>query len=168
MKISREIIINGQSQTVEYELTGIELERCFNECQSAHDKAEIRRRLEDLKYRNVPDDIVDDLASQFRTTIDDTLDDFVIHTVQNNNVKLEKYGYKVFSVEVTRTIKHTYTIRARDEDDAERIYNEWADHHEDEIAYDMGNEYSEDETGWFEEKPDMNPDYADITEEEGE
>lgn len=40
MKIQREIIINGESQRVDYELTGIELERAFNEYQYTHDKEE--------------------------------------------------------------------------------------------------------------------------------
>ena len=108
MKIQREIIINGESQRVDYELTGIELERAFNEYQYTHDKAEVLHQLKDLEYNDVPDDIVDMIVAKFRGELDgDTFDAMVIGCIENFEDELEEYKrkWKVFSVELTRTLK---------------------------------------------------------------
>lgn len=169
MKIQRESIIGGQVQSVEFELTGIELERAFNEYQYTHDKAEVLHQLKDLEYNDVPDDVVDRIVAKFRGELDgDTFDAMVIGCIENFEDELEEYKrkWKVFSVELTRTLKHEYTIKARDEDEAQRIFERWCEHHENVIASDMHDEDPEDDTGFFYEEEGCNPDYADITEEE--
>ena len=169
MKISREIIINGMSNNTEYELTGVELERCFNEYQSVHDRNEIVHYLEDMEYEdldNIPEDIIADLASQFREKMDNLMDDVALEVIRKNEDVLEQYKekWKVFSCEVTQTKTHTYTIRAHSSEEAENILNEWMDRHESEVEDDFENEYVDNtEFGWMEEEEGWDdPDTADI------
>ena len=167
MKITREIIINGESQRVDYELTGIELERCFNEYQSTKNQNKVVHQLKDLEYEdleNIPEDIIADLASQFREKMDNLMDDVVLEVIRKNEEILEPYKekWKVFSCEVTQTKTHTYTVRAKNSTDAENILNNWFDHHESQVEYDFEDELADTDFGWMEEEEDFDPDNADI------
>ena len=169
MKISREIIINGMSNNTEYELTGIELDMASNENLSKHDKAEVFHQLTDLEYKNVPDDVIEDLASQFRTMINDLIDEYIIKVIHINEGILEQYKqkWKVFTCDVTQTRTRTYSIRAKDAQEAEDMLSRYFDHHENEVESDMEDELPDYDFGWVSEQENWcDPDNADITEEE--
>lgn len=140
MKISREIIINGQSQRVDYELTGVELERAYLEYQNQSDKAEVTARLKESgeyeRWDEIPDEIISQMAEDFRTemnTIADTMGDGRIPAMESvfrrHKEDLEEYKekWKVFSKEVTLTLTHEYTIKAKNKEDADRIFGEWSE-----------------------------------------
>ena len=142
MKITREIIINGMSNNTEYELTGIELERCFNEYQSTKDRSEVVHQLKDLEYEdleNIPEDIIADLASQFRETMDNLMDDVVLEVIRKNEEILEPYKekWKVFTKTVHVEADKEYTIKARSESEANEIWEKWSECHGRQITNDM-------------------------------
>lgn len=175
MKITREIIINGMSNNTEYELTGIELERCFNEYQSTHDRDEVVHQLKDLEYEdleNIPEDIIADLASQVRDKLNNLMDEVVLEVVRKNEETLEPYKqkWKVFTKTIHVEADKEYTIKARSEYEANEIWEKWSERHGRQITEDMNEEIeyngdwdwdydmSEDEYG--------DPDDADISEED--
>ena len=164
MKITREIIINGESQNVEYELTGIELERAFNEYQSTHDKAEIVHHLTDMEYKDVPDEMIDDLASQFRTAIDNDMDDYVLKIIHNNEEILEEYKdkWKVFTVKVTQTKDRWFTIRAKDEQEADNLIANYLEENWREAEDYFEDEDAEYDTYYMEEDHCTDPDDAEV------
>ena len=142
MKITREIIINGMSNNTEYELTGVELERCFNEYQSTHDRNEVVHQLKDLEYEdleNIPEDIIADLASQFREKMDNLMDDVALDVIRNNEEVLEQYKqkWKVFTKTIHVEAEKSYAIKARSESEAETIWEQWSEQHGDRITEDM-------------------------------
>ena len=175
MKISREIIINGMSNNTEYELTGIELERCFNEYQSTHDRSEVVHQLKDLEYEdleNIPEDIIADLASQVREKMDSLMDEVVLKVIRENEEVLEPYKekWKVFTKTIHVEATKDYTIKARNESEADAIWEKWSERHGRQITDDMNEEvqYNGD-WDWdygMEEDEYCDPDDADISEEE--
>ena len=172
MKISRELIVNGVSQNVEYELTGIELERCFNEYVNQMEKNAIVNRLNEDEFERImeiPNDLIQRMAEKYHKFLDEY--SVNVKSVAMNDV-LEKFGaelepykekWKVFSCEVTQTKTHTYTIRAKNSTDAENILDEWFKHHELEVDSDFEDELPDTDFGWMEEEEDFDPDNADIT-----
>ena len=177
MKISREIIINGQSQRIDYELTGVELERAFHEYQNIADKNEVTARLKESgeyeRWEEIPDEIISQMAEDFRTemdTIADTMGDGRIPAMESvfnkHKEELEEYKekWKVFSREVTLTLTRTYTIRAETHGQADAIFEEWAENHEDILISDMEAEIPSGDWdyGTIWEDDDTLPEYADI------
>ena len=127
MKITREIIINGMSNSTEYELTGIELERAYNEYVEIHDKNEVIHHLKDLEYEDIdgiPEDIIADLASQSREKMENFRDDAVLSTIHDNEDLLAPYKekWKVFTKKVRVEVEKEYTIKAKNEDDADALW----------------------------------------------
>jgi len=173
MKISREFLINGDSQYIEYELTGIELERAYNEYVDRVEKDDIVKYLDDSEYEDlmrIPDDLIQRMAREYHKIVVDRQNQILDEVIEKFGKELEPYKekWKVFSCEVTQTRTHTYTIRAKNSDDAERMLNDYFDHHEYEVDSDFEDELPDTDFGWFEEEEDFNPDNADITEEEEE
>lgn len=175
MKITREIIINGESQRVDYELTGIELERCYNEYVSREEKNAIVNRLDEDEFEgiiDIPDDLIQRMAEKYHKFLDEYSANVKSAAMSDVLVKfgaeLEPYKekWKVFSCEVTQTKTHTYTVRAKNSTDAENILNNWFDHHESQVVYDFEDELADTDFGWMEEEEDFDPDNADITVEE--
>ena len=174
MKISREIIINGESQNTEYELTGIELERCFNEYQSQKDKDLVVHYLRDAEYEdvdNIPEEIIADLASQFRNNIDSLIDDSMTRIINRNEDSLEEYKekWKVFSTEVALTLTHEYTIKARNREEAKHIFESWSENNFDQMEEDLVEDarYNGDwDYGYMYEDDSTDPDCADISKED--
>ena len=181
MKISREIIINGQSQRVDYELTGVELERAFREYQNIADKKEVTARLKESgeyeRWDEIPDEIISQMAEDFRTemdTIADTMGDGRIPAMESvfkrHKEDLEEYKekWKVFSKEVTLTLTRSYTIRAETQEKADALFEQWAENHEDMLISDMEDEIpgGDWDYGTIWEDDDTLPEYADIQEEE--
>lgn len=182
MKISREIIIDGVSQRVDYELTGVELERAFNEYQNQSDKHEVIARLEESgeyeRWNEIPDEIISQMAEDFRTemdTIADTMGDGRIPAMESvfsrHKADLDEYKqkWKVFSREVTLTLTKEYTIRAKTAEEADAIFEEWSENNADLLLDDLTEdaEYNGDwDYGMAYDEEDMNPDDADIKKEE--
>ena len=173
MKITREVLINGVSMTTEYELTGIELERCYNEYRATHTADEVRRQLRDSEENydvdSIPDDVIGTIVDEVHSIIDEsTFNDTVLIAIQNNANQLEQYKphYKVFTKRVRVTLEHEYTIRAKDECDAEDIFDEWSQHHMKVIVGDLTEDVENDgDFDWdsAQEDPDYSdPDNADI------
>lgn len=173
MKISREIIINGMSNNTEYELTGIELERAFNEYQSTHDRAEVIHQLRDLEYEdleNIPEDIIADLASQVRERMNDLMDEVILEIIRKNGEVLEPYKekWKVFTKKVTLTVDKEYTIKARNEEEADALFERWSERHGSEMLDDLtedaeyNGDFDYDDPEEYDEFDD--PDNADIVE----
>ena len=169
MKVMRKVTLGEVSRNVEFELTGAELERAYNEYVSNHDRAEVWNQLKDLEYENVPDELVNELSSEFRSVIDEDRDDYILKIIHWNEEKLEEYKrkWKVFTCEVTQTKTHTYSIRAKDQQQAEEMLNRYVENHECEVESDMEDELPEYDSGWVREDDHWcDPDNADITEEE--
>ena len=172
MKISREIIINGVPQRVDYELTGVELERCYNEYIERHDKDEVIRRLKDLEYEdleNIPENIIADLASQVRERMEEYRDQAIIKLIHDSEELLAPYKekWKVFTKKVRVEVEKEYTIKAKNEEDADALWEKWFERHSqrviDDLAYEMDTQnFDEDDP---EEDEYTDPEYADIKEE---
>jgi len=181
MKISREIIIDGVSQRVDYELTGVELERAYLEYQNQSDKAEVTARLKESgeyeRWDEIPDEIISQMAEDFRTemdTIADTMGDGRIPAMESvfrrhkEDLADYKEKWKVFSREITLTLTRDYTIRAKTAEQACAIFKRWAENHEDEFISDMEAEIpgGDWDYGMVWEEDDTYPVDADIREEE--
>lgn len=175
MKISREIIVNGVSQNVEYELTGVELERCFNEYRHTRIADEVRRQLRDgedvYDVDAIPEHIIGEIVHDIEYDLDDdTFDTIVLQNISAHKGSLEKYKgtWKVFSKRVTMTATHEYTIKAKSEADAEDIFERWSESNAKQILADL-TEYADTEAEFeydcVDEEPSCDPDYADIEEE---
>ena len=167
MKINREIIINGVSNNTEYELTGVELERAYNEYVERHDKDEVVRQLKDMEYEdleNIPEEIIADLASQVREKMEDYRDQAIISVIQRNEELLAPYkeAWKLFEIECTQTRRRTFTVRAKNDDDADRIFEEWRDRNTRDYDYEMSDAEIDDEDIGTAYEVGGNPDYAEI------
>lgn len=173
MKISREIIVNGVSQNIEYELTGVELERCFNEYRHTRIANEVRRQLRDGEYDAdaIPEHIIGEIVHDIEYDLDDdTFDTIVLQNISAHKGKLEQYKckWKVFSKRVTMTATHEYTIKAKSEADAEAIFERWSESNAKQILEDLtedADQEAEFEYDCVDEEPGCDPDYADIEEE---
>ena len=181
MNITREFSIAGETTPVTYVLTGIELEQAYNEFLHTKVNNAICQNLEDREegyvVEDIPEDLMDKIIHDVLHDLDDgTLDALVASNVNAYKGELEQYKkrWKAYSVRVTATVTHEYTVRAEDEDDAERIFCDWSEHHPDEMARDLSDDLCDDvssveiETDYPNEEPDFDPDNADITVERGE
>lgn len=74
--------------------------------------------------------------------------------------------WKLFAVVYEQTKRHTFSVKAKNEEDAERIFNQWKDDHIYEFDNDMADEDVYDDEILYTEESTGNPDYADIREEE--
>ena len=179
MKITREIIINSESQQVSYELTGIELERCYNEYVSREEKNAIVNRLDEDEFErimDIPDDLIQRMAEKYHKFLDEYSAD--VKSAAMNDV-LEKFGtelepykekWKVFTKTIHVEANKEYTIKARNESEADAIWERWSERHGDRITEDMCEEvqYNGD-WDWdydMEEDEYGDPDDADIKEDD--
>lgn len=167
MKISREIIINGNSQNTEYELTGIELEHCYNEYVFTHDKNEILRQLRDLEYEavdEIPEDKIEEMAKSVAEKMEELRDEIVLKVIHENEEDLAEYKtkWKVFSAKVSQTKERYYTIKARDEREAEDLLANYLENEYDRANDDFEYEDAEYDTLYIEEDNYADADNADI------
>lgn len=175
MKISREIIINGQSQRVDYELTGVELERAFHEYQNQSDKAEVTARLKESgeyeRWDEIPDEIISQMAEDFRTemdTIADTMGDGRIPAMESvfkrHKEDLEEYKekWKVYSVKVQQTKEHYYSVKAKTEEEAIDLLERYLEDGYTRAECDFEDEDAEYETLYVDETEYTDPENCDI------
>lgn len=171
---------NLMGNDVQITLTEQEMERIYEQVQFEYDKVEVMARLEesetDYDMDNIPDDLIDTLAKDFRermTAIAETMGDGRFNAMENTfrafKDELEEYEKKdkVFTVEVTLTMKKEYTVRAKDEDEAERIFTTWSERNSRQMTEDLTDdaEYiGEWDTDGFYEDGSYDPEDADISE----
>lgn len=74
--------------------------------------------------------------------------------------------WKLFDIVYEQTKRHTFSVKAKNEEDAERRFNQWKDNHTYEFDDDMADEDVYDDEILYTEESTGNPDYADISEEE--
>ena len=178
------IFRNIMGNDVPITLTEEEMDMIYNDVQFEYDKIEVKARLSEseTKYNvdDIPDDLIERMAKEFRErmgNIAETMGDGRIPAMENTfetfSKELEEYvqKWRVFRKKVTMTVEHDYTIRAKDEDDAENIFQMWSERNSRTIIGDLTEdaEYDGDfDYGWVEEDDETEPDYADIQVEEGE
>jgi len=171
---------NLMGNDITIKLTEQEMERIYEQVQLEYDKVEVKARLEeseiDYDMDEIPGDLIETLAKDFRermTGIAETMGDGRIPAMENTfkafKSELEEYEKKdkVFTVEVTLTMKKEYTVRAKDEDDAERIFTTWSERNSRQMTEDLTNdaEYiGEWDTDGYYEDGSYDPENADIGE----
>lgn len=171
-------------QYVNFELTDAEMESAFNEYQFQCDVITIKARLKESgEYENweeIPDETICDLARKYRehmngfaeTMGDNSIPSFEA-TVKDYAEILEEYKekWKVFSKEVTLTLTHEYTIKAKSKEDADRIFGEWSEQSRniDQMIEDLIEDARWDgdwDYGYTYEDDCTDPDCVDISEED--
>lgn len=177
MKITRAINLNGQVCSTEYQLSADELEQAHFEYLRNTLAAEVRRQLEDNEDKHyivdaIPEDLMNKIVSNAIDSIGgNSFDEHVIDAINNFKEELEQYNnkWKAYSIRLSATVTHEYTIRAEDEADAERIFNNWLEGHDAVVVRDLTTDIEDDyinvsmETDFPDEEPDLDPDNADIT-----
>ena len=166
MEITRNILNNDMT----INLTSEELERAAMEYLYRTARVEVVRQIEDMEeYKNVPDDLIDVITTEFREKMDgDLRDEMILAAIHQHDEELEEYKqkWKVFSVKVTQTKERWFTVRAKDESDADTLLEEFLND-----SWDKAAEYFEDEDGeydsyYLEEDRCTDPDDAEIKSEE--
>ena len=182
MKITREFKFMDETITKEIELTDEELYEAYRTYQHKDDILVIKERLKDSgEYENweeIPEDTIAELALKYRehmegfalTMGDNSIPSFEA-TVKDYAEVLEQYKEKwmAFSKEVTLTLTHEYTIRAKNKEDAERIFESWSEHHVDQMVEDLTEDARWDgdwDYGYTYEDSYTDPDNTDISEED--
>ena len=121
-------------------------------------------------FRQLVKEVMDE-KSAMDNNMGDNLIPAINAVIEKHQEELNKYKeeeWKLFEIECKQIKKKTYTIRAKNDEDAEKIFAEWREHHI--VQYDndmMDMDPDDDEIGSPYECEDGNPDYADITVEEG-
>lgn len=77
--------------------------------------------------------------------------------------KEEPWG--LFEIEVKQTKSHTWTVKAKSAEDADRIFAEWREHNTEIFDYEMSDSEVDDDDVDSAVACEGNPDYADIEEE---
>lgn len=167
MKISREIIINGASQNVEYELTGIERERVYNEYVFDHNKNDILSQMREQGYEafdEVPEDLLEEMATTVAKKMLEARDEITLNVIRENEENLAEYKtkWKVFSAKVSQTKERYYTIKARDEREAENLLANYLENEYDRANDDFEYKDAEYETLFIDEDNYADADDADI------
>jgi len=169
------IIRNIMGNDVTITLTDEEIRKIARDMQLENDKAEVISRLEnsDPEYDmdEIPDDLIEEIAKGFRERMNDAEEYKMADTLRAFSSQLEEYEKKdkVFTVEVELTMRKQYTIRAKDEDDAERIFTAWSERNSRQMTEDLTEdaEYNgEWDTDGYYEDSSYYPEDADIGEED--
>ena len=169
------IIRNIMGNDVTITLTDEEIRKIARDMQLENDKAEVISRLEnsDPEYDmdEIPDDLIEEIAKGFRERMNDAEEYKMADALRAFSSQLEEYEKKdkVFTVEVELTMRKQYTIRAKDEDDAERIFTAWSERNSRQMTEDLTEdaEYNgEWDTDGYYEDSSYYPEDADIGEED--
>lgn len=172
--ITREIAGNY----VNFTLTDAEMESAYNEYQFQDDVITTKARLKESgEYKNweeIPYDLIEKLAREFRAEMKnmaETMGDGSIPAMESvfskHEYELERYKekWKLFNKEVTLTLTKEYTIKAKTKEEADAIFENWAERHADRMTDDLTDDAQWDgdwDYGYtYEDGGD--PDDADIT-----
>lgn len=131
-------------------LTNEELERAAKEYLWNTARREVVRQIDDWEeYENVTADLIDTITSEFREKMDGTTyDETLLAVIHQHDDELEEFKQKFhcFSVRVEQVKSRYYTIRAKDEDEAESILKWRVENNEDGMSDDF--EYEDAEYDW--------------------
>ena len=171
MKIKREIL----GQTIEIELTAIEVGDAYEEARKSQIRETLNDRLSLDRYHDIPAEVFEKLVHEANEEwygIDaDTVSNIypaVCAVIERNEEFLAQYKdkpYKLFEFEGYYHKCIRYTVKAKSEEDAERIFSRWRDYNTHQLDNDIAD--IDGEIDWnFPEECEGNPDYADIEEDE--
>ena len=168
--------------------TDVVIDLTEGEILDAHYEAERYNTREMLNERLMQEEnIIDEIPAElFGKMVDEVMQekDAMDENMGSNifpamNAVIEKHKdelkkeeqYKVFSKEVTLTMTHEYTIKAKNKEDAERIFNAWSEsrHGTDQMLCDLTEDVQYDgdwDYGYCYEDNQCDPDNADISEED--
>ena len=156
-------------------LSNEELERAAKEYLWNTARREVLRQIEDMEeYEDVPASLIDTITADFREKMDgDLYDEQILSTIHKYEKELEEFKpkFKVYSKEVTLTITHEYTIKAKSEEEADQIFEAWSERHARDMVEDMVEQHDLEYEGDWDygstyEEEGRNPDYADISEDD--
>ena len=167
MKISREVMGNS----MDIVLTEAEIDRIFNEELARRNKNELISMLEDKGYEaieDIPDSLIDAMIRKFDE--DDDHEMVWGNVIEYFDEELAEYRekWKVFTKKVTLTVDKEYTIKARNEEEADALFERWSERHGSEMVDDLmedaeyNGDFDYDDPEEYDEFGD--PDNADIVE----
>ena len=172
MNITRDMTIGENTQTFSYTLTGIEMERTYNEVvdRKVHDL--LYEVLDEKEYENaseIPTELIDEIKEKFSKEMTDLFRTTMENAVEHFEDRLEQYKerLKVFQYEMTRRTTYTISIAAKNEDDADAFMERKFG--SDEYAFDdeLSSSGAESEYDYgYAEEVEGNPEYADYNVEE--
>ena len=176
MKITREIAINGQSMPMEFELTGIEMTRVYNEVEHEKAESDIYMFLKNSGYQKADDisqSLMDEAVQRYLGKREELEKDTRymaldhVHDFYKEEFEEYKNNWKVFTFNLVQTKTHKYAIRAKDEEEAERLRDAWLERNDGVIEEDMEDEFGDYDVELFEEDDNWcDPDDCEIKEEE--
>lgn len=134
MEIKRTMNIGDVEQTLTYTLTSMEMGNAYSEARDEMIEKLMSEVLESRDYENaeeIPARLIEDMKDNFRQELDRSARAVMEVVVDRYEDRLEEYKKKdkIFTVDVTLTMKKQYNIRAKDEEDAERIFTAWSERH---------------------------------------
>lgn len=170
-EISREIIVDGEVMQKKITLTGIEMERIYNVVKRQKDESKVLTSLAERGYENweeIPEALLDALVDVYQENEDDGKTSAINAVIAKHGEELEPYKekWKLYEIEVTQTRRRTWSVRAKSDESADRIFEEWRETHIREFDFEMEDSEIVDEDIESAYETEGNPDYADITEEE--
>ena len=171
MKIKREIL----GQTIEIELTLTEVADAYEEARKSQIRDMLNDQLSLNLYHDIPEETFEKLVDECNEEwyeIDADLGyniyPAVKAVIEKNKGSLSRYKdepYKMYEIEGYYHKSITYTVKAKSEEDAERIFGQWKERNIEQLDMDIAD--IDGELDWnFPEECDGNPDYADIEEDE--
>ena len=171
------IIRNIMGQDIEIVLHENEMNEICEIVQLDDDMYNVRERLGDNGYENykdIPDELIKKIAKNFRERMDaiaENMGDEFDAAVAQYEDELEQYKekWKVFSKNVTLTLEHEFKIVARNDEEAEALFEQWSERHGREMTETLTDdaEYNGDfDYDSVYEEEGENPEYADIKPED--
>ena len=177
MKITREIM----GQMIEIDLTEEEMAKIAEEVQTNEDRIYVNAWLTVNGYENadeIPKSLMAELVERYqleRKGLDEGMGTNQIPAVEAavqyfaEELAEYKEKWKVFTKKVTLTLTREYTIRARNQEESDRIFDRWSENHSRQMADDLTEnaEYmGEYDYGSSYEDECADPDDAEISEED--
>ena len=173
MKIKRNIL----GAEIEIELTADEVRSAYDAHQYELDEQEVNDALmTTCEYDDIPADVLKELTQMYRMRMNDAgapnAFSMANKIIEENRILLNPYKkkeeWKVYEIEVTQTRKKTWTVRARNDEQAEEIFEEWRESHIREFDYEMSDAEIDDEETGSAYECEGDPEYADIIVEDGD
>ena len=165
--IRREIMGNF----VNLELTDEEIRKIFDAELEKRTRNELTSVLEDNKYEaieDIPESLIADMIRKFNEDDDNEAKWRGVIEYFSEELAEFKEKWKVFTKKVTMTVEKEYTIKARNEEEADKLFEAWSEKHSSEMVDDLtedaeyNGEYDYDDAEESDEYGD--PDYSDIVE----
>lgn len=165
--IRREIMGNF----VNLELTDEEIQEIFDAELARRNKNELISMLEATGYKaieDIPESLIADMIRKFNEDDDNEAKWRGVIEYFAEELAEFKEKWKVFTKKVTMTVEKEYTIKARNAEEADKLFEAWSEKHSSEMVYDLtedaeyNGEYDYEDAEESDEYGD--PDYSDIVE----